>query len=399
MADSRLGVCILGATGSIGQSALDVLRRHPGRFRVEALAACRDVSGMLAACRTFAPRRVAMQESDAARHLRAQLAAEGLAIEVLEGQAGMEALASDPASPIVVAAIVGAAGLRPALAAVRAGKRVLLANKEALVMSGALFMEEVQRHGATLLPLDSEHNALFQCLPRPDALRHAELGVSELILTASGGPFLRHTREQLASVTPEQACAHPNWSMGRKISVDSATLMNKGLEVIEAHWLFAAPPERIRVLVHPQSIVHSLVAYSDGSVLAELGQPDMRIPIAHALSWPERIDSGAGPLDLAAIAALHFEEPDLDRFPCLGLAFAALRQGGIAPAVLNAANEVAVEGFLAHRLRFLQIPQLIQAVLEQTPAAEAEGLEAVCQADEEARERARQWIARHGEAF
>jgi 1-deoxy-D-xylulose-5-phosphate reductoisomerase len=397
MADSRQGVCILGATGSIGQSTLDVLRRHPARWRVESLGACRDVEGMLAACREFRPRCVAMGERAAAAQLREALRLEGLPIEVLEGAAGMETIAADTASPIVVAAIVGAAGLRPALAAVRQGKRVLLANKEALVMSGALFMDEVERHGATLLPLDSEHNALFQCLPRPDAVRHLELGVSELILTASGGPFRQRPADQLACVTPEEACAHPNWSMGRKISVDSATLMNKGLEVIEARWLFDVPPERIRVLVHPQSIVHSMVAYSDGSVLAQMGNPDMRTPIAHALSWPERVESGVAPLDLTRGAALQFEQPDLARFPCLRLAFDALQQGGVAPAVLNAANEVAVEGFLARRLRFTQIPALIEAVLAQASCVAADTLEAVFQSDLEARELAGRWMAAYGE--
>lgn len=397
MADSRRGVCILGATGSIGQSTLDVLRLHPARWRVESLGACRDVEGMLAACREFHPRCVAMGDPGAARRLRESLRREGLAIEVLEGAMGMEAIAEDKASPIVVAAIVGAAGLRPALAAVRQGKRVLLANKEALVMSGALFMEEVERHGATLLPLDSEHNALFQCLPRPDAVRHLELGVEELILTASGGPFRQYPADQLAYVTPEAACAHPNWSMGRKISVDSATLMNKGLEVIEARWLFDIPPERIRVLVHPQSIVHSMVAYSDGSVLAQMGNPDMRTPIAHALSWPERVESGVAPLDLTRVAALQFEQPDLVRFPCLRLAFEAIHQGGVAPAVLNAANEVAVEGFLARRMRFTQIPALIEAVLAQVSPVAADNLDAVFRADLEARELAARWMAVHGE--
>ncbi len=393
------GVCILGATGSIGRSTLDVLRRHPGRWRVESLGACRDVEGMLSACREFRPRVVAMGDEAAAADLRVALASEGQGIEVLSGPEGMETIAADAASAVVVAAIVGAAGLRPSLAAVRQGKRVLLANKEALVMSGALFMDEVRRHGATLLPLDSEHNALFQCLPRPDAPGAPELGVRELILTASGGPFRQFPAERLATVTPEEACAHPNWSMGRKISVDSASLMNKGLEVIEARWLFEVPPARIRVLVHPQSIIHSMVSYTDGSVLAQMGQPDMRTPIAHALAWPERVESGVAPLDLATVGSLAFEHPDMTRFPCLRLAFEALEHGGLAPAVLNAANEVAVDGFLARRMRFTQIPQLIESVLGNIQSGEASQLEQVFEADRHGRVLARDWLNRHGEAF
>ncbi|MEW6444462.1 MAG: 1-deoxy-D-xylulose-5-phosphate reductoisomerase [Pseudomonadota bacterium] len=393
------GVCVLGATGSIGRSTLDVLRRHPQRWRVESLGADRDVDGMLQACREFHPRQVAMADAVAAERLSAALRALDGEIEVLSGAEGMEAIAGAPESPVVVAAIVGAAGLRPALAAVRRGKRVLLANKEALVMSGALFMDEVQRHGATLLPLDSEHNALFQCLPRPDAAHAPELGVRELILTASGGPFRAFSLDRLARVTPDEACAHPNWSMGRKISVDSASLMNKGLEVIEAHWLFDVPPSRIRVLVHPQSIVHSLVSYSDGSVLAQMGQPDMRTPIAHALAWPERVESGVPPLDLATIASLAFEPPDTERFPCLRLAFEALRQGGVAPAALNAANEIAVEGFLARRMRFIQIPRLIEDVLGNIPVRDASDLTRVFEADADARAFARDWLERYGEVI
>lgn len=393
------GVCVLGATGSIGRSTLDVLRRHPGRWNVESLGAGRDVEGMLAACREFRPRQVAMADAGAAASLRAALRSESLGIDVLEGAEGMESIAGDAASPTVVAAIVGAAGLRSALAAVRAGKRVLLANKESLVMSGALFMDEVRRHGATLLPLDSEHNALFQCLPGPDAFGRPDLGVSQLILTASGGPFRSRSADSLHAVTPEEACAHPNWSMGRKISVDSATLMNKGLEVIEAHWLFDVPPEHIRVLVHPQSIVHSMVSYTDGSVLAQMGQPDMRTPIAHALGWPERIVSGVAPLDLTQVAALEFQQPDMERFPCLRLAFDVLAAGGAAPAILNAANEVAVDGFLGRRMRFTQIPALIDGVLEQSDTFDAPNIEAVFEADRAARLRAEAWLARHGEGF
>jgi len=391
------GVCVLGATGSIGRSTLDVLRRHPERWRVESMGACQDAHGMLAACREFQPRVVAMADPSAAADLRTLLAAEHLPIEVLEGPEGMETIAADSASPMVVAAIVGAAGLRSALAAVQSGKRVLLANKEALVMSGALFMEQVRRHGATLLPLDSEHNALFQCMPRPDAVAHPELGVRQLILTASGGPFRARAVETLREVTPDEACAHPNWSMGRKISVDSATLMNKGLEVIEARWLFDVQPDRIKVLVHPQSVVHSMVSYSDGSVLAQMGQPDMRTPIAHALTWPERIDAGVAPLDLAAVATLQFEQPDLVRFPCLRLAFDVLERASACPAILNAANEIAVEGFLARRLRFTQIPQLIESVLDRSEDHDAHDMDTVFAADHRSREMARAWLARHGE--
>ncbi|MEW6765402.1 MAG: 1-deoxy-D-xylulose-5-phosphate reductoisomerase [Pseudomonadota bacterium] len=393
------GVCILGATGSIGRSTLDVLRRHPERWRVVSLGADRDVEGMLQACREFRPRQVAMADGGAAERLAHALKYVDAGIEVLSGPEGMEQIAAVPDSPVVVAAIVGAAGLRPSLAAVRQGKRVLLANKEALVMSGALFMDEVRRYGATLLPLDSEHNALFQCLPRPDAPGTPELGVRELILTASGGPFRQFPAERLATVTPEEACAHPNWSMGRKISVDSASLMNKGLEVIEAHWLFDVPSSRIRVLVHPQSIIHSMVSYTDGSVLAQMGQPDMRTPIAHALAWPERVESGVAPLDLAAACSLAFEHPDMERFPCLRLAFEALERGGLAPAVLNAANEIAVEGFLERQMRFTQIPHLIESVLGNIQPDEASELEQVFEADRQARVMARSWLAQHGDAF
>jgi 1-deoxy-D-xylulose-5-phosphate reductoisomerase len=390
-------VCILGATGSIGRSTLDVLRLHPQRWAAESLGARQDVDGMLAACIEFRPRVVAMADASAAERLRVRLGEAGLRIEVLEGVAGMEAIAGDAASPVVVAAIVGAAGLRPALSAVRAGKRVLLANKEALVMSGALFMAEVVAHGATLIPLDSEHNALFQCLPSLACGHTAtDKGVTALLLTASGGPFLDWSLERLQAATADEACAHPNWTMGRKISVDSASMMNKGLEVIEAYWLFAMPLEQIKVVVHPQSIVHSMVAYADGSVLAQLGRPDMRTPIAHALAWPERIESGVAALDLTQLAGLDFYPPDNARFPCLQLAYDALRLGGVAPALLNAANEVAVEAFLAHQLGFTQIPQLIEAVLSITPPCVDESLDAVFAADMLGRAQAHHWLSNHG---
>jgi len=394
---SRQGVCILGATGSIGQSTLDVLRRHPERWWVESLGANQDVEGMLAACIEFRPRVVAMADTQAAARLEGELKAAGLATEVVAGEAGMETIAADAASAVVVAAIVGAAGLRSSLAAVRAGKRVLLANKEALVMSGALFMAEVAKHGATLIPLDSEHNALFQCLPASDAQTLRSLaGIDSLLLTASGGPFLDWPLERLLTATPEQACAHPNWSMGKKISVDSASMMNKGLEVIEAFWLFAMPLERIKVVVHPQSIVHSMVAYADGSVLAQLGLPDMRTPIAHALAWPERVPSGVAALDLTQMSQLTFVPPDTQRFPCLRLAYEALREGGVAPALLNAANEVAVDAFLQRYMGFMQIPALIESVLERAVSVNAQTLDDVFAADVQGRVLAQEWVKQHG---
>ncbi|MGD9888785.1 MAG: 1-deoxy-D-xylulose-5-phosphate reductoisomerase [Halothiobacillaceae bacterium] len=394
---ARQGVCVLGATGSIGQSTLDVLRRHPKRWQVESLGANRDVEGMLMACVEFKPRVVAMADSEAAGRLGNALKAQGIMTKVLAGEEGMETIAADVASQVVVAAIVGAVGLRSSLAAVRAGKRVLLANKEALVMSGALFMAEVAAHGATLIPLDSEHNALFQCLPHVALHGDGRLaGVESLVLTASGGPFLDWSAERLQGVTPEQACAHPNWSMGKKISVDSASLMNKGLEVIEAFWLFAMPLERIKVVVHPQSIVHSMVAYADGSVLAQLGLPDMRTPIAHALAWPERVQSGVATLDLTQMANLSFVQPDTLRFPCLRLAYDALRKGGLACAVLNAANEVAVDAFLNRDLGFMQIPALIEAVLERATQGTADTLDKVFAADAEGRDLANDWISQYG---
>ncbi|MGY8527426.1 1-deoxy-D-xylulose-5-phosphate reductoisomerase [Paracidovorax citrulli] len=374
---------ILGATGSIGESTLDVVRRHPGRYSVHALTAHRQIDKLAQQCAEFRPARAVVADAVAAAALRDLLAAAGVATEVLHGEAALEAVAADPDADTVMAAIVGAAGLRPTLAAARAGKRVLLANKEALVLSGAIFMDAVREHGATLLPIDSEHNAIFQCLPADDPRYRA--GVSRVVLTASGGPFRTRDPATLHDITPDQACAHPNWVMGRKISVDSATMMNKGLEVIEAHWLFAAPADRIEVLIHPQSIVHSMVAYADGSVLAQLGNPDMRTPIAYGLAWPERVDAGVSPLDLAAAGTLTFETPDLTRFPCLALAFDALRAGGVAPAALNAANEVAVERFLQGAIRFTDIAQLVARVLEKTQPQAADSLDAVLEADRQAR--------------
>ncbi len=389
-----IGVTVLGATGSIGVSTLDVLRRHPERYRVAALTANRDVDGLFAQCREFHPGYAVMADPAAARALETKLKAAGLPTRALAGPAGLEQVAALGEADFVMAAIVGAAGLLPALAAVRAGKRVLLANKEALVLSGGLFMAEAQQHGARILPIDSEHNAVFQCMPPSLADGLDQAGVRRILLTASGGPFRQKTLDQLADVTPDQACAHPNWAMGRKISVDSATMMNKGLEVIEACWLFQARPEQIGVVVHPQSVIHSMVEYVDGSVLAQLGQPDMRTPIAHALGWPERTESGVRPLDLFEVARLDFEPPDLTRFPCLELAYRAIEAGGSAPAVLNAANEVAVEAFLEQRLPFLRIAQIIEETLNRVAPMAIDDLEQTLEADRVARETAHQALAR-----
>ena len=381
-----IGITVLGSTGSIGVSTLDVVGRHPDRYRVVALTANRDVEGLLAQCLRFTPQVAVMADEDSACRLAEALAGQGVATEVLYGLHGLETVAALPEAEYVMAAIVGAAGLLPTLAAVRAGKRVLLANKEVLVMAGHLFMAEARQHGAEILPIDSEHNAVFQCLPDGEKGGGLEeCGVKRILLTASGGPFRTTPLAALASVTPEQACAHPNWEMGRKISVDSATMMNKGLEVIEAHWLFEAPAERIQVVLHPQSVIHSLVEYIDGSMLAQLGNPDMRTPIAHALAWPERIESGVVGLDLFQVARLDFEAPDLRRFPCLALAFEAIRCGGSAPAILNAANEVAVAAFLGGGLSFTAIPQVVEETLQRLPAVTPEGLEGLLAVDREAR--------------
>jgi len=387
---------VLGATGSIGLSTLDVIGRHPERYQVFALSGYSQVEQLLALCLRHSPAFAVVPSADAALRLRADLAAAGSATEVLEGEAGLCQVAAASEVDAVMAAIVGAAGLRPTLAAVEAGKKVLLANKEALVMSGALFMDAVRRSGAVLLPIDSEHNAIFQCLPGDYARGLGAVGVRRILLTASGGPFRETPSAQLEAVTPEQACAHPNWSMGRKISVDSASMMNKGLELIEACWLFDAAPAQVEVVVHPQSVIHSLVDYVDGSVLAQLGNPDMRTPIANALAWPERIDSGVAPLDLFAIARLDFQAPDPQRFPCLRLARQAAEAGHSAPAVLNAANEVAVEAFLQRRIRFPEIAGMIEQVLEQEPVVPLTSLDAVFAADQRARELSREWLRRNG---
>lgn len=387
---------ILGATGSIGVSTLDVVARHPERFEVVALTGHRQVEVLAAQCRQFRPAYAVVGGAEDALRLARMLRDAGLATEVLHGAEALVQVASLPKVDAVMAAIVGAAGLSPTLAAARAGKRVLLANKEALVMAGAVFMSEVRRAGALLLPIDSEHNAVFQSMPHNYAGDMARGAVRRILLTASGGPFRNTPLAALTEVTPEQAVAHPNWVMGRKISVDSATMMNKGLEVIEAHWLFNAPADSIEVVIHPQSVIHSLVDYADGSVLAQLGNPDMRTPIAHALAWPERIDSGVAPLDLFAVAQLNFERPDLARFPCLDLAYRALRAEGNAAAVLNAANEVAVTAFLDRRLSFLGIPDLIAATLDAVPQAAVPDLAAVLEADRQGRTTATEILARRG---
>ena len=379
------GITILGATGSIGLSTLDVLARHPERYSVYALSAFSRVAELADLCLRFRPERAVVGSAAAAAELTALLRAGGLATQVDYGAAALCEIASAPQVDAVMAAIVGAAGLAPSLAAARAGKKVLLANKEALVMSGQLFMDAVREHGAVLLPIDSEHNAIFQCLPQAYGRVPADSGVAKVLLTASGGPFLARAVDTLDAVTPEQACKHPNWSMGRKISVDSATMMNKGLEVIEAHWLFGAPADLIEVVIHPQSVIHSMVSYIDGSVLAQLGNPDMRTPIAHALAYPERIVSGVAQLDLTRIGTLQFEQPDLQRFPCLALAFAALRAGGTAPALLNAANEVAVQAFLDLKIGFRQIDQVVGHVIDQVPHGAASSIDAVLAQDALAR--------------
>ena len=379
------GVTILGATGSIGVSTLDVLARHPQRYRVVALTANTQAERLFEQCQRFLPEKAVLRDSAAALRLEEMVRRAGLRTEVLGGPAALEQVAREANSEIVMAAIVGAAGLLPVLEAVRAGKRVLLANKEPLVMSGAVLMHEALLSGAEILPIDSEHNAIFQCMPAGYRTGEKPVGVRRILLTCSGGPFLNTPIEDLSHVTPEQACAHPRWAMGRKISVDSATLMNKGLELIEACRLFDVAPDQIQIVIHPQSVIHSMVEYTDGSVLAQLGNPDMRIPIAHALAWPERIESGVRHLDLFDIARLDFAPPDLTRFPCLRLAITAARTGGTAPAILNASNEVAVNAFLAQRIGFTQIAAVIEYTLADVRASEDTSLTAVLAADSRAR--------------
>ncbi len=378
-------VTILGATGSIGVSTLDVIRRHPDRFKVLALTANKDVQRMLTQCQEFKPDYAVMADKTAATELQQAIQTEKLDCEVLSGNEGLVKVASLPEVDAVMAAIVGAAGLLPSLAAAQAGKRVLLANKEALVMSGHLFMQAIRENGAELLPIDSEHNAIFQSMPAGYKTGTKPVSVRRILLTASGGPFRDADPDTLKSVTPEQAVAHPNWSMGRKISVDSATMMNKGLELIEACWLFDVGPDDIEVVIHRQSVIHSMVDYTDGSVLAQMGNPDMRTPIAHAMAWPERIESGVAPLDMFSVGRLDFELPDLMRFPCLRLAFEAARAGGTASTVLNAANEVAVDAFLDRKLGFTMIAEVIEACMSVIETQDADTLETILSVDAQAR--------------
>lgn len=385
-------LCVLGATGSIGVSTLDVVRRHPDRFRVVALTANSTVDRLKSQCEEFRPDYAVMVDEQSAEQLRTELKQTCPDTEVLSGKRALEKVAALPEVDSVMAAIVGAAGLLPTLAAAHEGKRILLANKESLVMSGHIMMDAVHASGAQLLPIDSEHNAIFQCMPAGYVAGEKAKGIRRILLTASGGPFREMSVNDLHNVTPEQACAHPNWDMGRKISVDSATMMNKGLELIEACWLFNASPDQIQVVIHRQSVIHSLVDYVDGSVLAQLGNPDMRTPIANAMSWPERIESGVTSLDLFDIARLDFEEPDMERFPCLRLAYKAINKGGTATSILNAANEIAVEAFLHGRLGFTAIPEVIEQTINSVAISDANSLDDVLNADTSAREYARRLV-------
>jgi len=387
-------ISILGATGSIGKSTLDVIARHPDRFEAYALTANTRAEELADLCRQFQPKLACIADVASEPVLRRLLRDAGLTTEVLSGPEALIEAAIRAEVDTVVASIVGAAGLSSSLAAARAGKRILLANKEALVMAGPIFMEAVRAGGSTLLPIDSEHNAIFQCLPPDSASGFQAKGVKKVLLTASGGPFRLRDRATLHSITPDEACAHPNWVMGRKISVDSATMMNKGLEIVEAHWLFGATRNQIEVVIHPQSVIHSMVEYADASVIAQLGNPDMRTPIAQVLAYPERIDSGVVSLDLASIGTLTFEKPDFGRFPALRIAYEALEQGGTAPAVMNAANEVAVEAFLDRRLPFLQITSIIEETLTRVGTLPLGTLDDVLAADIAAREHAAMLITR-----
>lgn len=379
------GIAILGATGSIGVSTLDVISRHPERYNVVALTANKSADHLFEQCLKFKPEFAVLLDKHAAERFSDLLKDSNLNTALLTGDNALQEVAALDQVDYVMAAIVGAAGLLPTIAAAKAGKRILLANKEALVMSGKIFLDEVKKYGAELLPIDSEHNAIFQCMPEDFASGLNERGVTGILLTASGGPFRDMPLEQLADVTPEQACAHPNWDMGRKISVDSATMMNKGLEVIEACWLFHTTPDLIQVVLHPQSVIHSMVQYSDGSVLAQLGNPDMRTPIAYSLAWPERITSGVESLDLFDIARLDFQKADVKRFPCLQLAYDAMEQGGTAPAILNAANEIAVESFLNNELSFNRIAEVIETTLSRCDISSATSLDDILAADSMAR--------------
>ena len=389
---SSVGLTILGSTGTIGVNTLDVISRHKNRYHVVGLTAHQDVERLVSQCMEFHPKYAVIADDAKFGELSQHIRTAGLRTELMCGSEGLQYVASCDDTQYVMAGIVGAAGLLPTLAAARSGKRVLLANKEALVMSGKLFIDEVRKNGAELLPIDSEHNAIFQCMPAGFENGLAQVAVERILLTASGGPFRETPLEKLKDVTPDEACAHPNWVMGRKISVDSATMMNKGLEIIEACWLFNTDAQTIQVVIHPQSIIHSMVAYSDGSVLAELGNPDMRTPIAHALAWPERFTSGVEPLDLYTVAQLDFQMPDLQRYPCLQLAYAAIEAGGTSTTALNAANEVAVQAFLQEQICFTDIARVIEYVLEEVTPTNPDNLEIILQVDELARQTARERI-------
>ena len=387
-------ICVLGSTGSIGVSTLDVIRAHPDLFKVESLTAHSNIELLAKQCAEFKPTMVAVGSAETANRLNEQLKSMGLTVTVDHGAEALVSASTLTSVDTVMAAIVGAAGLVPTIEAAKLGKRILLANKEALVMAGDIFMSAIASSGAELLPIDSEHNAIYQCLPDANTSnggsrgRYSSLGVKEILLTASGGPFRNHSLDQLKNVTPDQACAHPNWVMGRKISVDSATMMNKGLEVIEAHHLFGLPAEQIKVLIHPQSVVHSMVRYIDGSVIAQLGQPDMKTPIAYGLGWPLRIDAGVKELDFTTAHDLSFEPVDLNRFPCLSLSYQALSVRGLAPTILNAANEIAVDSFLKKEIGFTQISELVERVLNQTQVSGAMSLDGILEADRIARQEA-----------
>ena len=387
-------VTILGATGTIGVNTLDVISQHLHRFEVFALTANQNVDVLFNQCQKFNPRYAVMLEDQAAEQLSAKLKQAGSATEVLSGMSALEFVSAHEKVDAVMAAIVGSAGLKPAIAAAKAGKRILLANKETLVMAGSIFMQAVEEGGATLLPIDSEHNAIFQVMPHEKRASLNDSGVKKILLTASGGPFRKSSAEELKLVTVKQALNHPNWVMGPKITIDSATLMNKGLEVIEAHWLFNASAEQIEVVVHPQSVIHSMVEYVDGSVLAQLGNPDMRTPIAYALGYPERLQSGVSSLDLFKIGRLDFEAPDTNKFPCLRLAFDALKVGGNAAAIMNAANEVAVDAFIKEKIGFTDIPALIESVMESSQIKAVNDLEMLVVSDKEARIAAEAWVKR-----
>ena len=389
---NRKGIAVLGSTGTIGVNTLDVLSRHPDKYRVVALTANTGVDNLYQQCVDYQPEYAAMADADSAEQLELKLKQAGSSTQVYSGIEGLEKLASLSQVDYVMAAIVGAAGLLPVLAAARSGKRVLLANKEALVMSGSIFMDEIRNNGAELLPIDSEHNAIFQCMPNDFNKGLEQSGVNNILLTASGGPFRTMPVDQLKKVTPEQAIAHPNWVMGRKISVDSATMMNKGLEVIEACWLFETSAEKIQVVIHPQSVIHSMVSYNDGSVLAQMGNPDMRTPIAHALGWPERIQSGVEPLDIFRVAQLEFEKPDVNRFPCLRMAYESLKIGGTATTVLNAANEIAVDAFLNKKILFTDIARVVEQTMEAADFSVVDNLQIVLSADKRARQIAEEKI-------